>query len=138
MLNQTNQFAQFFIGQPIPAGQRFISVGVSEFNFAHNPTHTYHFNPGAGAPLESILISPGRGLITGINFDPTLANGNAFKISALRGVKNTAPYFHDNNAKTLEAVAAHYAFFFNVVTGGVITLTSQDQADIVAYMKLLE
>ncbi len=61
---------------------------------------------------------------------------NAFKISQLRGVRNTAPYFHDNSAKTLEAVAAHYAKFFVYVAG--IVLTPQDQQDIVAYMKLLD
>jgi hypothetical protein len=33
---------------------------------------------------------------------------------------------------------AHYALFFNVVTGGAIVLTPQDQADIVAYLKLLD
>lgn len=63
---------------------------------------------------------------------------NAFKISALRGIRRTAPYFHDNSAQTLEDVARHYALCFRVVTGGVIDLTPQDEADIVAYMKLLE
>jgi cytochrome c peroxidase len=54
----------------------------------------------------------------------------------LWGVKNTAPYFHDNSAKTLEDVAAHYARFFLTIPAPVI-LTDQDQADIVAYLKLL-
>jgi cytochrome c peroxidase len=62
----------------------------------------------------------------------------AFKISPLRGIRLTAPYFHDNSAKTLEDVAAHYALFFNVVAGGFITLTEQDRKDMVAYMKLLD
>jgi hypothetical protein len=35
-------------------------------------------------------------------------------------------------------VAAHYARFFNVVTGGAIVLTAKDQQDIVAFMKLLD
>jgi len=43
-----------------------------------------------------------------------------------------------NSAKTLEAVAAHYAKFFSFVTGGFINLTPQDQADMVAFMKLLD
>jgi cytochrome c peroxidase len=82
---------------------------------------------------------PGRALITGVGpkDDPTFANTNAFKISALRGVKNTAPYFHDNSARTLEDVVRHYANFFAFVSNGVITLSAQDQADIVAYLKLL-
>jgi cytochrome c peroxidase len=63
---------------------------------------------------------------------------NAFKIPTLWGVRRTAPYFHDNSAKTLEDVAAHYAKFFKIVTAAnPLILTDQDQKDIVAYMKLL-
>jgi len=51
-------------------------------------------------------------------------------------VRNIAPSFHDNSAKTLEDVAAHYARFFERILAPV-TLTPQDQADIVAYLKLL-
>ena len=87
---------------------------------------------------------PGRALITGlVDGDPfagdtTFEHTNAFKISQLRGIRNTAPYFHDNSAKTLEAVAAHYTRFFDFVTGGFIQLTPQDEADIVAFLKLLD
>lgn len=63
---------------------------------------------------------------------------HAFKIPMLRGIRHTAPYFHDNSAKTLEKVAAHYAKFFSKASHGVIVLTLQDQKDIVAYMKLLD
>ena len=42
---------------------------------------------------------------------------NAFKIPTLWGVAQTAPYFHDNSAKTLEDVVKHYAKFFRIVTG---------------------
>ncbi len=77
-------------------------------------------------------------MITGIVDDPRLENVNAFKISVLRGIRHTAPYFHDNSAKTLEGVAAHYAKFFSNASHGVIALTLQDQEDIVAYMKLLD
>jgi cytochrome c peroxidase len=136
--NQTNQFAQDFIGLPIPAGQRFISVGVSEFNEGLNPVREFIFN--RGLPNEAHVLSPdpGRALITGIIDDPQIANLNAFKISPLRGIRLTAPYFHDNSAKTLEDVAKHYAAFFSFVTGGGLVLTPQDQADLVAYMKLLD
>jgi len=139
LLNKTNEFAQFFIGLPIPAGQRFISVGVSEFNAAGNTVHKFVFNKGT--PQEAIIESPdlGRAMVTGQLEQPLpiLDQVNAFKISPLRGISHTAPYFHDNSAKTLEAVAAHYALFFNVVTGGAIVLTPGDQADLVAYLKLL-
>jgi cytochrome c peroxidase len=65
-------------------------------------------------------------------------NFGAFKIPQLRGVRHTAPYFHDNSAKTLEDVAAHYTRFFSVVTLGFVQLTPQDEADMVAFMKLLD
>jgi cytochrome c peroxidase len=142
LLNQTNQFAKDFIGLPISAGARFISVGVAEFNTANNPIREFIFN--GGTPNETYVVSPdpGRALITGIEFDAPpaqiLQNVNAFKISQLRGIRRTAPYFHDNSAKTLEDVAAHYARFFSFVTGGAIVLTAQDQADIVAFLKLLD
>lgn len=140
LLNKTNEFAAAFIGLPIPAGQRFSNVGVSEFNAAQNPVHTFVFNRGTAQ--EAIIPSPdlGRAMVTGQLEAPVpvLDQVNAFKISPLRGIRLTAPYFHDNSAKTLEDVAAHYALFFNVVTGGGIVLTPQDQADMVAYLKLLK
>jgi hypothetical protein len=67
-----------------------------------------------------------------------LEHVNAFKISALRGIRRTAPHFHHNSAKSLEDVAKHYALFFQVVTGGAIDLSAQDLADMVASMKLLD
>lgn len=140
LLNKTNEFAKDFIGLPIPAGQRFSNVGVSEFNTAQNKVHKFVFNQGT--PQEVIIESPdlGRAMVTGQleATVPLLDQVNAFKISPLRGIRHTAPYFHDNSAKTLEDVAAHYALFFNVVTGGGIVLTPEDQADMVAYMKLLK
>jgi len=66
---------------------------------------------------------------------PSAKNTNAFKISALRGIRHTAPYFHDNSSKTLEEVAEQYRIFFATEAG--IDLTPQDEADIVAFLKLL-
>jgi cytochrome c peroxidase len=144
LLSQTNEFATAFIGLPIPPGMRFISVGVSEFGPAKNPVvREFIFDGGTARESHVFSPDPGRALITGIGIVPgdpalTLENVNAFKISPLRGISRTAPYFHDNSAQTLEAVAAHYALFFNIVTGGAIVLDAQDQADMVAYMKLLD
>jgi cytochrome c peroxidase len=137
-LIHTNELAKDFIGLPIPAGQRFISVGVSEINEGGNPAREFIFNKGQSNEAHVFSPDPGRALITGVIDDPQIANLNAFKISVLRGIRRTAPYFHDNSGKTLEDVAAHYALFFQIVSGGVIVLTPQDQADIVAYMKLLD
>jgi len=140
LMNTTNQFAQFFIPSPapIPEGQRFISVGVSELNEALNPVREFIVNPGTPQEVRLVSPDPGRVLTTGVVDDPTLEHVNAFKISPLRGIRHTAPYFHDNSARTLEEVAAHYAKFFTIASGGLITLTLEDQKDIVAYMKLLD
>jgi cytochrome c peroxidase len=139
LMNQTNEFAPQFFGVPVKTGTRFSNILVSFFNKAKNPVREFIFN--AGTPQEFHLLSPdpGRSLITGVVDDPiTFENIDAFKIPQLRGVRHTAPYFHDNSAKTLEDVAAHYAQFFSLVTGGAINLTAQDQADIVAFLKLID
>jgi cytochrome c peroxidase len=140
LLNTTNQFAAPFIPSPapVPAGQRFISVGVSEFNTAANPVRVFVFNAGSAAEVRIASPDPGRALVTGIVDDPTLEHVNAFKISPLRGIRHTAPYFHDNSARTLADVASHYTTFFRVASGGLILLTPQDERDIVAYMQLLD
>ncbi len=133
MLNQTNQFLPL----PVPPGSRFQTVGVSEFNAAGNPVREFIFRNPDGTTTVVKSPDPGRALITG---DPRPFPGdslNAFKIPSLWGVRRTAPYFHDNSAKTLEDVAAHYARFFEVISNGTIKLTEQEKADIVAYMKLL-
>ena len=40
---------------------------------------------------------------------------NHFDITGLRGIRNTAPYFHNNSAATLEEVVDHYIEFFKRV-----------------------
>jgi cytochrome c peroxidase len=93
LLNTTNEFAAPFIPSPapIPAGQRFLSVGVSEFNTAMNPVREYIFNPDTPQEVRLVSPDPGRALITGIVNDPTLEHVNAFKISPLRGIRHTRP-----------------------------------------------
>lgn len=130
MLNETNEFIPV---PPLRRGGRFQSVGVSEFNAAGNPVLDYLFRNADGSTTTVSSADPGRALITGNAQDAESLN--AFKIPSLWGAARTAPYFHDNSAKTLEDVARHYALFFSVVSP--IVLTAQDQADMVAYMKLL-
>jgi len=138
LLNQTNQFLPL-VGVNLPAGSRFQSVLVSEFNKLGNPIlHFIFTNPdGSETPIDT--PDPGRALISGVSQDfGTFDQVNAFKIPVLRGIRRTAPYFHDNSAKTLEEVMDHYTQFFATVTGGFLVLTPQDRADIVAFMKLLD
>jgi cytochrome c peroxidase len=65
-----------------------------------------------------------------------------FKTPQLFGVKNTAPYFHDNSAKTLEQVLEQYVFMFTSnlgfpITDSNILVTEQDIRDIIAFLRLL-
>jgi cytochrome c peroxidase len=143
LMNQTNEFLPLFAALPIPAGTRFQTVLVSELNAAGNPVRDFVFTNPDGSQTTISSPDPGRALITGVSTDtviddlPLFDNVNAFKIPQLRGVRHTAPYFHDNSAKTLEDVAAHYTLFFAIVTNGGVILTEQDEADIVAFMKRL-
>jgi len=156
MLNQTNPF----LPVAVPPGSRFQTVLVSEFNAAGNPVMELVFrnqprdmDPATnqdGTPDGVIEISspdPGRALITGRADDAgSFDQLNAFKISPLRGIRHTAPYFHDNSARTLEDVVEHYRKFFLIVTDvdgpgpeqPLVVLTEQDKRDIVAFMKLLD
>jgi Di-haem cytochrome c peroxidase len=139
MLNQTNQFLPL----PLPPGSRFQDVLVSALNSAGNPVRDFIFRNPDGTTTVVRSPDPGRALITGDSRIFPFDNVDAFKIPSLRGVRLTAPYFHDNSAKTLEDVAAHYAIFFAIVTDPsvdgdpAVILTPQDQADMVAFMKLL-
>jgi cytochrome c peroxidase len=138
MLNQTNSFFVDATFGLIPAGTRFQSVGVSEFNEIGNPVRQFIWQNPDGTQASVWSPDPGRALITGRIDQPGPASDlNSFKIPPLWGVKDTAPYFHDNSAKTLEDVAAHYARFFLTIPSPII-LSEQDQADIVAYLKLLD
>jgi cytochrome c peroxidase len=134
MLNQTNEFSQIAFG--IPVGTRFQDILVSFFNVAGNQKQEFVFSNGQHVMSPDI----GRSAITGVApaDDITFSNYEAFKIPQLRGISATGPYFHDNSAKTLEDVMKHYTNFFSFVTGGALVLTPQDQADIVAFMKLLK
>lgn len=141
MLNETNEFLPL----PLPPGSRFQTVLVSELNALGNPVHDFVFANPDGTTTTIRSPDPGRALITGSATDIAFDNVNAFKIPSLRGVSRTAPYFHDNSAKTLEALAEHYTLFFNIVTdpdgpgplAPIIQLTEQDRADMMAFLKLL-
>jgi len=132
MLNESSRFFPLF-----PPGTRFQNILVSDFNAAGNPVREFIFTNPDGSETTVKSPDPGRALITGVAQSPFFDSVNAFKIPTLWGVARTAPYFHDNSAKTLEDVVEHYARFFATVSNGGLVLTDQDKADIVAYLKLL-
>jgi cytochrome c peroxidase len=134
LLNETDEFITV---PPFGRGGRFQNVLVSELNDAHNPVLDFEFTNPDGSTTLVRSPDPGRALITGDTSD-VAQSLNAFKIPILRGVSRTAPYFHDNSAKTLEDVLAHYTKFFEIVFSGTLQLTDQDRQDIVAFLKLLD
>ena len=126
MLNETSEF----LLAPVPPGGRFFTAFVSELNKAGNEVQTFVVDNGDGTTTIVESPDPGLALITG---NP--ADANFFRIPTIWGAKDTAPYFHDNSAATLEELTQHYSDYFQIV--GLPPLTAQEQADIVAYTKLL-
>ena len=152
MLNMSNQaHSDFGNGRP-PVGARFFNTGVTLVNQPGNPIRTWVIDDRIN-PVVTVR-SPDVGVILGPSPPtpppsvlPRAFLAGAFKIPTLWGVKDTAPYFHDNGAKTLRDAVAHYQRFFNFTEeqdpvgsrtlGGRIVLTDDDVDDIVAYLKLL-
>ena len=159
MLNTINQaHSDFTHGVPRP-GVRFFNIGVHIVNAPNNPIRTWIINDGVNPPVK--VESPDLGILLHPTLElppshpplpkpsilPRAVLANNFKIPTLWGVKDTAPYFHDNGAKTLRDAVAHYQRFFNFTEaqdpvgsaslGGKITLTDDDVDDIVAYLQLL-
>ena len=98
-------------------------------------TETVVNTPDPGVMLTTPLPVPPPG--SGFPPQPRAFFANVFKIPSLWAVARTAPYFHDNSAKTLEEVAEHYAFYFR--TGQLrFDFTAQDEADMVAFLRLLD
>jgi hypothetical protein len=131
------------------AGRKFGTAHVAEVNANDNPTFTFLVD-GPGGTRTVVMADPGI-MLTPRGFSDQLIEfippdvhpaglAGFFKTPSLWGIARTAPYFHDNSAKTLREVVDHYAdesFRIQPFAGGTITLTEQDREDIVAFMKLL-
>jgi hypothetical protein len=152
MLNAISRTHSEFVGGRPRPGVRFFNTGVNLVNGSNNPIRRFVVNDGVN-PVVAI-DSPDPGLLLHPNpptpppsVFPRAFFADQFKIPTLWGVKDTAPYFHDNGAKTLRDAVAHYQRFFNFTEaqdpvgsrslGGLIHLTDADVDDIVAYLKLL-
>ena len=110
-------------------GDRFITALVSEVNAVANPFLVWSVKEGG---VQRTIVSPDIGLaaITG-----KWSDVHKFKIPSIWGSHKRAPFFHDNSAKTVEAMIDHYADF--TAPTFKVELTQQDRADIIAFMKLL-
>ncbi len=97
-------------------------VTPPRFAFAPCPTRlernarTYEITLANGTKARRTSSDPGRALLTGFVGGPAPQDDwNKFDMPALRGISQTAPYFHNNSAATLEEVVDHYAEFFKRV-----------------------
>jgi cytochrome c peroxidase len=154
LLNVANEFTTIPTGAP--PGWRAFDIGVSSRNVLNNPVRTFAVTDPCNATL--VVSSPDPGImITDVYNIPMLAQflppkescilhpgffANMFKTPQLFGVRHTAPYFHDNSAKTLEDVMQQYVFMFTSnlgfpITDSNILLTEQDIRDIIAFLRLL-
>lgn len=77
---------------------------------------TYEITLANGTRIRRTSSDPGRALLTGfVGGVPALDDWNKLDMPAMRGIRKTAPYFHNNSAATLEEVVDHYTEFFKRV-----------------------
>jgi cytochrome c peroxidase len=126
------------VSNPPPTGFRPSLIHGPEFDLPAL-RFTVDFPNGESVVLES--SDPGT-VLTDVRAVETVGGNqvfNRFDIPQLRGINETAPYFHDHRAKTLEDVVKHYQSFFwfiNTVRGFPLPVIADDDiAPIVAYMK---
>jgi cytochrome c peroxidase len=126
---------------PFPAteGLRFTTALVSEINPLGLPVQEYEFTLPDGT--TRIVSSPDPGIALNEGVHPNFVG--FFKSPTVWGITDTAPYFHDNSAKTLEELMDHYDLALFLLSSNnprnppIIDLTEKEKADIAAYMRLL-
>ncbi len=94
----------------------------ARFEFAACPprlarnARTYEVTFANGTKARRTSSDPGRALVTGfVGLPLPTDDWDKFDIPGLRGLRKTAPYFHNNSAATLEEVVDHYIAFFKRV-----------------------
>jgi len=98
------------------------TVSPARFSFKPCPqrlarnARTYEITLTDGSKVRRTSSDPGRALLTGfVGGPPPFDDWNKLDVPGLRGIRNTAPYFHNNSADTLEEVVDHYIEFFKRV-----------------------
>ncbi len=77
---------------------------------------TYQIILADGTTARRTSSDPGRALLTGfVGGAPPTDDWNKFDVPGLHGIGETAPYFHNNSAATLEDVVDHYIEMFKFV-----------------------
>jgi cytochrome c peroxidase len=94
-------------------------VQPARFAFAPCPerlarnARTFEIRLVDGTTARRTSSDPGRALLTGFVGGPAPRDDwNKLDVPGLRGIRRTAPYFHNNSAATLEDVVDHYIEFF--------------------------
>jgi cytochrome c peroxidase len=81
-----------------------------------NKVRKYEFTMSPTVKIVRESSDPGRALLTGFIGGPAPRDDwQKLDVSALRGLRHTAPYFHNNSAATLEQMVDHYVEFFKRV-----------------------
>jgi cytochrome c peroxidase len=98
-----------------PTGQNRWVFAPCASRLARN-ARTYEITLPNGATIRRTSSDPGRAFQTGfVGGPPPLDDWNKFDVPALRGIRKTAPYFHNNSAATLEEVVDHYLALFDFI-----------------------
>jgi cytochrome c peroxidase len=114
------RFHDIVSGCPRPIDTRPPEIVVpARFAFTPCPprlarnARTYEITLPNDTKIRRTSSDPGRALLTGFVGGPAPQDDwNKFDVPALRGIRETAPYFHNNSAATLEEVVDHYMAFF--------------------------
>jgi len=141
--------------------RRVDTVSPPRWNFKPCPpslarnARTYQITLIDGTTTRRTSSDPGRALLTGfVGGAPPGDDWNKFEVPGLHGIAQTAPYFHNNSATTLEDVVDHYIEMFKFVQAnaapGVVPPisttdgvhfdrppTPEERAALVAYLKKL-
>src|SRR5262249_16938197 len=99
------------------------TVTPARFNFKPCPprlarhARTYELPSPPAPKTPRPPRDPGRALLPGFasRGPPAQDDWNKLDVTGLRGLRNTAPYFHNNSADTLEEVVDHYIEFYKRV-----------------------
>jgi di-heme cytochrome c peroxidase len=142
-----NQSFQFKDSRPLTRNGRFFAItggvpggglgsgraNASVFINPTSPIRQWIFDLPDGTHKTITSPDPGQALITG-----RVQDSNAFKIPSLWGISQTAPYFHDNHAKTLREVVEHYQEWFILLgLNAPGPMTDAEMDAITAYIALL-
>ena len=94
----------------------------ARFSFAACPdrlarnARTYEITLANGSKIRRTSSDPGRALLTGfVGGPPPADDWEKLDVPGLHGIANTAPFFHNNSAATLEAVVEHYVQLFSSI-----------------------